>query len=356
MLIFIFCLFWMGQDKVSPVQNQSPAYAQEQSTPAPSGSVNVAEPGQSGNRAQQDQAKAASWSDPLVILNFALFAAVLIQAGIYWKQFRKMEATLGEIKNQGKTLRHQAIAALSQARSMREALIASEKAEEKRLLAMQGQWEAMDLTLDEQRKLVAQNERAVKAAEKNAKTMDRSLVLGTRAYVGVHSVGNDFKMRRILLYIENVGKVPAKDLYVITELRIEMPRSLLADRELPKGWMSAPNDPGVLRMQIPFLNSYGKFTKLFPGGLKIEIVIPLITEYFPNEVLNLIIDNRVPINLRGQVKYSDGFHSNKTTEFFFHYSIYQRMWLAQPIHEPFVYTEPEKSDEDYIDNNEKKRT
>jgi hypothetical protein len=213
MVMFIFCLFWLGQDKVSPVQNQTPAHAQQQSTPTPSSSVDTAETGQAGS-AKQDQAKAASWSDPLVILNFALFAAVLIQAGIYWKQFRKMEATLGEIKNQGKTLRRQAIAALSQARSMREALIASEKAEEKRLLAMQGQWQAMNLALDEQRKLVAQNERAVKAAEDNVKTVEKTSVYANRAYVvakvrGVYNVSYQFK-----IWIQNLGNTPANDVYV----------------------------------------------------------------------------------------------------------------------------------------------
>lgn len=112
MLLFILLCLWLGQGQVNATENQSAANAQQQAAQSPSPVVERAETGKAGNSGQQNQNK-AQWSDPLVILNFALFVAVLIQAGIYWKQ-------LGKMREQTEIARQSATAAEMSARAAQE--------------------------------------------------------------------------------------------------------------------------------------------------------------------------------------------------------------------------------------------
>ena len=84
-LLLLLCL-WLGQGQVSATQNQSAANAQQQATQNPTIGVEQVKPGKAGNGAEDNQSNASKWFEPLVVLNFLLLVAILVQAAIYWKQ------------------------------------------------------------------------------------------------------------------------------------------------------------------------------------------------------------------------------------------------------------------------------
>jgi hypothetical protein len=104
-LLILICL-WFAQGQVSAAENQNGANAQ-QSAQSPSPVIERANAGQAGNSGQNNRENSSRWSDPLVWLNFALFVAVLIQAGIYWKQLTEMRKTLSVLTRQADTQEQQ---------------------------------------------------------------------------------------------------------------------------------------------------------------------------------------------------------------------------------------------------------
>lgn len=263
----------------------------------------------------------------------AIFAGLnVVVAVIYAFYARK---TLKAIKEQSGHASDQAIAAKT----------AAEMAQGQ-LVAMQSQERAQYQSLE--------------AMRDQAKIMDRSLVLGTRAYVGVHSIVFDPHKQRIFLHIENIGKVPAKISNVTIELIIRVPDHLMPSDPFGnrKGWglkegLRPPviGEPELLdywELRIPTLHSY-KGAKLFPGSLKIGIMIRLNEIfYITPEYYETITAGRAKMFVRGLIEYSDGFHRGKKTEFAFRYYLSDDIWIVIPDtgFERFQ-TDPEKPDSDY---------
>jgi hypothetical protein len=94
-LIVILCL-WLIQGQQSPAKGEAPANAQQQTSPSVSSRAPGRESRQAGNSGEQNQNNTAKLSDPLIVLQFLLFVAVLAQAAIYVWQAILMRRTLGD--------------------------------------------------------------------------------------------------------------------------------------------------------------------------------------------------------------------------------------------------------------------
>ncbi len=318
MLLLLLLCFWFGQGQQSRAKSETPANTQQQSAQNEASPIPQQNAGQSGNQAQQSQSNSAHWSDPIVLLQLLLFFAVAVQAGIYGWQLWVMRRTLREITRQADALDNQVSAAQGQ------------------LTAMQGQLSAI--------------ERQESVMKNQARTMDAALVLGTRAYVGAHKPRLERETRRIFFYIGNVGKVPAKDIMVVYELRVAIPRQFVKDRQPRKFWGTMAQDPEHWTLRVPFMNSFGERTKLFPG-LQIELMIGLGAgeqPYIGDAEYTLIMQGHAETEIRGEIKYSDGFHSGKISDFAFRYFALDDIWIPQTIDKSFeVQPDPEKPDRDY---------
>ena len=262
-LLIVLC-FWFGQGQVRPEQNQRAAKAQQHAAQSPSPVIEPTKAEQTGNERKDNQGYANQWFEPLVILNTLLFVGILIQAGIYWKQLEKMRSTLGEIRKQGKTLRNQAIGTLSQARFTREALI-------------------------ETRRLVAQNERAVKAAED-------SVEIAQRAYVMVDSASAEYysdTLVTIYCQLMNFGNTPAKTVYVISRTEF---------RELePAGWS---------KEGVDWTENSGMI--IAPHSALDRKAVHL---QISAEQLGLLSERKLKLYLWGLIRYKDIFGQTRYTHF-----------------------------------------
>jgi hypothetical protein len=196
--------------------------------------------------------------------------------------------------------------------------------------------------------------------EGQARTMDKSLVFGTRAYVGVHSIVFDPHKKRIFLQIENIGKVPAKNIQVTLEMLIRIPEHLMpspAPDGTRRGWEyiegNRPDHPGGAplgewELRIPWLHPYGR-TQLFPGSLKIGIMIRLDEViYLTPQQYGAITAGHAKLIVRGIITYSDGFHKGKRTEFAFRYYLRDNLWISLPqTGLEMFHTDPEQPESDY---------
>jgi hypothetical protein len=203
---------------------------------------------------------------------------------------------------------------------------------------------------------------AAEAAKAQAKTVDRQLVLGTRAYVGIHEIKMDIPKQCISLYVANVGSIPASKLQIVCELSVRTPWEYVPDMAPSTLRKALEVTPECWLVQIPFLRSYGDKTKLFPG-LNLEIMIPLSVVnpseeggYFTDKEMPLIVQGLAQVSIRGEIRYSDGFNSGKTTSFSYrYYRLGPRgesgdFWAAQRINDSFGSQDPERPDEDYKPN------
>lgn len=160
--------------------------------------------------------------------------------------------------------------------------------------------------------------RQAKAMDAQLRVSDTSLVTSNQAYVGIHSI-EDHNLsdgRAILMKLENIGRVPADNISISMYLS-----GLLIDREVIK--------KDVRDKFVHDINEYFGRTKLFPGSLKIEIVIPYDKYVFAAErVLNDKGD--MAFHLWGKIIYNDGFGKGKETEFSFYRSRAGRWLVAAP--------------------------
>lgn len=157
--------------------------------------------------------------------------------------------------------------------------------------------------------------------------MDRSLVVGTRAYVGIHSIGIDFTAKRVFVQIENIGKVPASEIKVGVVMEVHIPEKWIRMVEVPSNW---GKKGGGKTLAVPFGYDYGK-TKLFPGNLNITILILLNDWYISDKHLDLIKEGRAQLVVRGNINFSDGFNSGKNSPFALRYVAKDELWVPEPI-------------------------
>lgn len=150
--------------------------------------------------------------------------------------------------------------------------------------------------------------------------MDKTLVYGTRAHVGVQSVFLDVDAQPLFLQIENVGKVPAKNIQVTLEICAEATEAdyekVCKHRPQPFDW---PKIGTTRRLRVPFLKDY-RGTKLFPGTLRLPVMIRLDNSpYFYVDQFVLITGGYASFSIQGLITYWDGFHRDKKTEFAWRY-------------------------------------
>jgi hypothetical protein len=197
----------------------------------------------------------------------------------------------------------------------------------------------MDESLTKTDSVIEKMEAQSEILRKQAKSMDESVVFGLRAYVGVHSIEMDLAAKRIFIQIENIGKVPASEIKVDVEMDIRIALACT-----PVGYTASPwSKPDAINLlSIPLRYDYGH-AKLFPGNLKIKLIVPL-DRWLTDEELFLIQQGHARFIVRGNINFCDGFNMDKNTAFALRYSHRVDCWLPHPVLSP---EEEEKADTDH---------
>jgi hypothetical protein len=158
------------------------------------------------------------------------------------------------------------------------------------------QWEAMQDSLAETRKMVEQNERAVEAAERSLEIAQENTVYAQRAYVSISKgsvwvteEGGLFKME-----IKNFGNTPANDVQIFSVAEVK-------------------EEPPVLDM------SSAKWTQvgLLAPQWYIERFVPTASE-ITTEQRRLIANGSLKLFCSGVIQYQDFFGQTRHTKFCFY--------------------------------------
>jgi hypothetical protein len=167
-----------------------------------------------------------------------------------------------------------------------------------------------------------------KVMERQAKSADESVVFGLRAYVGVKDISNiDFNNKRILLLVENIGKVPAKDINVSIEIEVRIPEKWADEQSKQPPWVQMGNLSQSLTWKIN--HDYGRI-RLSPGSLHLTVPVAL-DSWLGNGYMFLIWQGKAEIFFRGNIGFHDGFHRGKNSPFSFRYSRREEAWITHPI-------------------------
>lgn len=137
--------------------------------------------------------------------------------------------------------------------------------------------------------------------------MEKGLRLSERAYVGVARVTANIESREIVLFLENIGRLPARKVRVqAQEYRWTPQRSASSTTDFDAGEV-----------------------QLFPGTHKMRVVIPLL-KLRPEEFSAINTKHEI-LALGGTIRYEDGFGNNDTTYFAFEYQPPEKDgWIASP--------------------------
>jgi hypothetical protein len=180
------------------------------------------------------------------------------------------------------------------------------------------QWEVME----DQWKAVKDQAEIMR---KQARSMDESVVFGLRAHVGVGSFKFDLDRKRVFIEIENIGKVPAKDIKLEVILSVEIPQEFIS--RIP---VAQKVERPFQFMQIDTGAEYGG-TKLFPGSLPITFVVHLDNDLLDNDQYGLITAGHAKVVVNGLITFHDGFNSGKKTPFSFRYFLKDNLWSPSPV-------------------------
>jgi hypothetical protein len=172
------------------------------------------------------------------------------------------------------------------------------------------------------------------AVRKQAKTMDEAFKIPNRAYVGLHSIDFDVNARRIIILVENIGRLPADDIVINLRLEIGMPENLKQcirpDRKIAAG---AQGGERVFDVNLPD-SKYGKF-KLFQGNYKIPIMIRFEREENLTEAeFAQIASGNARLTVYGNISFTDGFNSGQKSKFALRYFLRGKVWIPQYIPSP----------------------
>jgi len=139
-----------------------------------------------------------------------------------------------------------------------------------------------------------------KIMDQQVQQSERSLRISERAYVGVASITPDFDRKEVLIMIENIGKVPARNVNVEAH----------AYRQL------AGQPSGSVNGSTKYFEAGS--VQLFPGSLKMAVVVPM-PNMRPEEAKGILTgtDN---FYVAGTIKYEDGFGGFDRTNFAFRYT------------------------------------
>ena len=262
-------------------------------------------------------------------LTLALLLVAVVQACVYWSQRKVM-------KRQGEAMKRSLLIGEQQ----RDFLHLQSGTMRHQLDEMIGQKRAMENSLN--------------VMKDQAKTMDKSLVFGSRAYLGGKPRLDLMDNKCHLFFnVENFGRVPAKNIEVIIELEIATPYQfvphLKPEPQPPKmfgKWLRYEPEPDNHITRIPFLFAHGR-TKLFPTPDVLPVMIRLEENGYIVPFINLIKAGHSRVVIRGRIQYSDGFHKDKLTEFAFRYYLKNDIWIPQSIDTVTQYGTPEEPASDY---------
>jgi len=151
---------------------------------------------------------------------------------------------------------------------------------------------------DQQRKLMSETKTVM--AEQN-----EIIRAAQRAYVGVASLKADLTGRRVVILIENVGQIPAK------EIRMQL-------REVRR----KPGEPSSGSITLR------NYDQIFPGSLKMRAILPL-DRVGPTEVTD-ILEMKEILYVSVTLQYDDGFGEQKTSFFFEYIPPPNEDWIAVP--------------------------
>jgi len=128
-----------------------------------------------------------------------------------------------------------------------------------------------------------------------ANIMKDGLYINERAYVSVASLVTNMKDGHVTVTFENIGKVPADKIKVkVQAMRQTKEVSIVSTYYFEAG------------------------QQLFPGSLKMRVVVPL--ENFKQAESARILARAETLFVRGTIEYEDGFGIFDTTTFGFEYS------------------------------------
>lgn len=155
--------------------------------------------------------------------------------------------------------------------------------------------------------------------ERQSKTMDRSLIISRRAYVGIRSIRMDRRAKTVLVEIENIGDVPAEQITLFLQLFSTWPVEI--------------GEGGDIHQQVrkkSVLEEYGR-AKLFRGNLPILLTFYLHSQWTEEEIRR-IEEGPIGLIIRDYIKYANGFSTepNDRTEFYFDYHSELDAWTAGP--------------------------
>jgi len=155
-------------------------------------------------------------------LSLLVVVIIAIQSVIYRREWRVMQRGLRQTDKVIETMQGQLDAINEQAGHLSVQAEAAKEAADMakgQLVALQHQEQAQVAALEQQRTMVAQNERAVKAAEESAKTAQRALEIDEAPYFGITKIeieelaaGHCPKIRITFM---NGGKTPAWNFHAI---------------------------------------------------------------------------------------------------------------------------------------------
>ncbi|MDX6528124.1 MAG: hypothetical protein QOH41_414 [Blastocatellia bacterium] len=234
--------------------------------------------GEAGNNGQSDQANTAHWSDPLVVLNLALFVAVLIQATIYWKQLREMRSTLA-------VLTRQASAQEKQTGTMQEELD-----------AIKGQEAVMR---DQLVVMKAQGEAQFDIAEISTKAAKESAIYAQRAYVSITS--------------GSVQVAPNGD--VLFSLRIENTGNTFARQVKILSIVDVVRKPPTIDQTLPDLPNWATMGLIGPRSFITKLATT--RQALTREESELVERRERKLCCWGVIEYVDMFGERRTTKFCF---------------------------------------
>lgn len=266
---FIILLLAVAQPAVAAEQGQTKfqketAKPLAQSRAQPNASVEVKSVDHAGNAASlpgkngapaESSAKITDWMQALTSL--AILAVIIVQACIYHKQRKLMQ---------------------------------------RQLLAM--------------RRGLGQTRNIIKATNESVEIARRSLRIGTRAYVTIHSIEADLKARRIFIAFENIGRVPAENLKIFLEMATSIPKV--------RKWFTTKLD-----------RNYG-VNSLSPGNFKAEFGIE-IEQYLTTAEISLVSKQEGFLTVFGYAEYDDGFETGQRSHFALTYYAKDNKWSPHPV-------------------------
>lgn len=151
---------------------------------------------------------------------------------------------------------------------------------------------------DQQRQLMSETKTVM--AEQN-----EIIRAAQRAYVGVASLKADLAGHKVVILLENVGQIPAK------EIRMQL-------REVRR----KAGEPSVGSITLR------NYDQIFPGELKMRAILPL-DRVGPTEVTN-ILEMKEILYVSVTLQYDDGFGEQKTSFFFEYIPPPNEDWIAVP--------------------------